>query len=115
LDSISGALAFAQDMVLSRLLIADWQAIAHTCEHNVNENSQCANRKQRQHDYAPRQKVLKKVHDPTRLGVRMEGPYTIDTECVNVNVYITIILREGVTEGINIRAAVLLTLFCMPL
>ncbi len=45
-----GALAFAWDMFLSVPLIADWQAIARTCEHHVNENLQCANRKQRQFD-----------------------------------------------------------------
>jgi hypothetical protein len=43
LGSTPGALAFAQD--LNMPLIADWQAITHTHEHHVNENSQCANRK----------------------------------------------------------------------
>jgi hypothetical protein len=78
LQSTPGALAFAQDMFLNMPLIADWQAIAHTCEHHVNENLRPTNRKQRQFDYAPGQQVLKKVHNPTELGVRMEGPYTIE-------------------------------------
>jgi hypothetical protein len=47
LGSTPGALAFARDMFLNVLLIADWQAIARTCEHHVNENSQCSNRKRR--------------------------------------------------------------------
>ncbi len=38
LGSTLGALAFAQDMFLNVLLIADWQAIARTQEHHVNEN-----------------------------------------------------------------------------
>jgi hypothetical protein len=38
LGSTLGALAFAQDMFLNVQLIADWQAILHTCEHHVNEN-----------------------------------------------------------------------------
>jgi hypothetical protein len=38
LGSTPGALAFAQDMFLKVPLIADWQAIARTCEHHVNEN-----------------------------------------------------------------------------
>jgi hypothetical protein len=50
LGSTPGVLAFAQDMFLNVLLIADWQAIAQTCEHHVNENLRCANRKQRQFD-----------------------------------------------------------------
>jgi hypothetical protein len=38
LGSTPGALAFARDMILNVPLIADWQAIARTCEHHVNEN-----------------------------------------------------------------------------
>ncbi len=87
-------------MFLNVLLIADWQAIARTHEHHVNENLQCANRKQRQYDYAPGQQVLKKVHNPTKLGVRTEGPDTI--ERVHINGNVTISLREGITERINI-------------
>jgi hypothetical protein len=60
-------------MFLNMPLIADWQAIARTCEHHVNENLQHANRKQRHFDYAPGQQVLKKMHNPTKLGVRTEG------------------------------------------
>jgi hypothetical protein len=37
LGSTPGALAFARDMFLNLPLIADWQAIACTCEHHVNE------------------------------------------------------------------------------
>jgi hypothetical protein len=80
-------------MFLDVLLIADWQAIARTCDHHVNENLQRANRKQRQYDYALGQQVLKIVHNPTKLGVRTEGPYTI--ERVHINGNLTIILREG--------------------
>ena len=36
--STPGELAFARDMFLNVLLIADWQAIARTHEHHVNEN-----------------------------------------------------------------------------
>ncbi len=38
LGSTPGALAFARDTFLNMPLIADWQAIAPTCEHHVNEN-----------------------------------------------------------------------------
>jgi hypothetical protein len=87
-------------MFLNVPLIADWQVIARTCEHHVNENLRRANRKQRQFDYALGQQVLKKVHNPTKLGVRTEGPYTI--ERIHVNGNLTILLREGITERINI-------------
>jgi hypothetical protein len=72
-------------MFLSMLLIADRQAIARTCEHHVTENLRRTTRKQRQFDYTPGQQVLKKVHDPTKLGVRTEGPYTIVRVHVNGN------------------------------
>jgi hypothetical protein len=93
-------LLFAQDMFLNMPLIANWQAIARTCEHHVNENLRRANRKQRQYDYSPGQQVLKKVHDPTKLGAKTEGPYTI--EPIHVNGNLTILLHEGTTECINI-------------
>jgi hypothetical protein len=88
-------------MFLNMPLIADWQAIARTCERHVNENLQCANMKQPQFDYTLGQQVLKKKYNPTKLGVRMEGPYTI--ERVHVNGNSTILLCEEITERINIR------------
>ncbi len=100
LGSTPGALAFLRDMFLNVPLIADWQAIARTCEHHVNENLRRANRKQRQYDYAPGQQLLKKVHNSTKLGVRTESPYTI--ERVHVNGNLTILLCERITERINI-------------
>jgi hypothetical protein len=92
LGSTPGAFAFAQDMFLNVPLTADWQAIARTCEHHVNENLQCANRKQHQFDYALGQQVLKKVHNPTKLEVRTEGPYT--SERIHINGNLTTLLCE---------------------
>jgi hypothetical protein len=73
LGSTPGALAFAQDIFLNVPLIADWQAIACSCEHHVNENLHRANRKRCHFDYALGQQVLKKKHNPTNLGVKTEG------------------------------------------
>jgi hypothetical protein len=98
LGSTLGALAFARDMFLNMPLIADWQAIACTREHHVNENLQCANKKRHQIDYAPGQQVLKKVHDPTKLGVKTEGPYTI--ECVHINGNLTILLHLSIPSSL---------------
>jgi transposase InsO family protein len=101
LGSTPGALAFSRDMFLNVPLIADWQAIARAREQHVNENLRRANKKRRQYDYAVGQRVLKKVPNPTTLGVRTEGPYPINR--VHVNGNLTIELRNGVTERINIR------------
>ena len=55
-------------------------------------------------DYAPGQQVLKLVHNPTRLGLRTTGPYTIDR--VHVNSNLTIKLRDSITERLNIRRVI---------
>jgi hypothetical protein len=104
LGSTPGALAFSRDMFLNIPLIADWKAITARREQHVNDNLRRANKKRRQYDYASGQKVLKKVHDPTKLGVRTSGPYTI--ERVHVNGTLSIELRPGVTERINIRRVI---------
>ena len=57
--------------------------------------------KRRRYDYVQGQEVLKKIHDPTKLGERTEGPYTITR--VHVNGTVTIMLTNGLTERINIR------------
>jgi hypothetical protein len=63
-------------MFFNMPLIADWQAIARSSEHHVNENMWRANRKRRQYDYVVGQQDLKKVHNPTKLGVRTDDPFT---------------------------------------
>jgi hypothetical protein len=99
LGSMPGALAFSRKF-LNVPLIADWHTIAQRREQYINDNLRRAIRKQRQYDYAPGQKVLKKVHDQAKLGVRTTGPYNI--EHTHVNGMLTIELRLGITERINI-------------
>jgi hypothetical protein len=95
LGSAPGSLAFARDMFLNVPLVADWQMIARKREQHVNENLRRANQKRRQYDYATGEQVPKKVHNPTSLGVRTNGPYTI--ERVHVNGTLTIKLRLNVS------------------
>ena len=91
-------------MFLNIPFIADWNTITQKREQLVNENLRRANRKRRRFDYAPNQKVLKKLHDPTKLGQRTSVQYNI--EQVHVNGTITIELRQGVTEQINVRRVI---------
>jgi len=100
LGSTPGALALSRDMFLNVPLVADSQTIAQNREQFINENLSRANTRRRQYDYAPNQQVLKKVHDPTKLRVRTTGPFTILR--VHVNGTITLQLRPGVTDRINI-------------
>ena len=101
LGSSPGSLVFNRDMFLNIPLIADWQMLTKKREHLVNENLRRENLKRRKYDYEVNQKVLKKLHKPTKLGERHEGPYNV--ERVHVNGNVTIQLRPGVTERINIR------------
>ena len=48
--------------------------------------------------------MLKKVHDPTKLGIRTQGPYKIIQ--VHTNGTLTMELRPGITERINIRRVI---------
>ena len=101
LGSSPGALVFNRDMFLNIPLMADWQMLTKKREHLVNENLRRANLKRRLFDYKVNQKVLKKLHQPTKIGEWFEGPYNL--EQVHVNGTVTMQLCPGVTERINIR------------
>ncbi len=68
LGSSPGNLVFNRDMFLNILLIADWHAITQKHEHLINENLMHENCKQKDYDYVPNQKVLKKRHKTCKLG-----------------------------------------------
>jgi hypothetical protein len=101
LGSSPGNLVFNKDMFLNIPLIADWHAITQRPEHLIHENLMRENQKRRGHDYAPQQLLLKKKWKPKKLGKRTSGAYKI--EQVHVNGTVTIQLRPGLTERINIR------------
>jgi hypothetical protein len=88
-------------MLLNIPLIANWHAVTQRQEHLVNTNPMCENRKCRRHDYAIGDRVLKKRCEPTTLGPWTCGPYRVVQTLVNGTV--TIELRHGVTERINIK------------
>jgi hypothetical protein len=105
LGSTPGALAFGRDMLLNVPIVADWKAITRAREQKVNENLRRVNAKRsRSYDYEQRQKVLKLVHKPTKLGRRTFGPFTIKR--VHVNENLTMELRPGLRERINVRRVI---------
>ena len=104
LGSSPGSLVFNRDMYLNIPLLADWHAITTKREHVINTNLMRENKKRRRFDYQVNKKVLKKVHDPTKLGIRTEGPYKITR--VHTNGTLTMELRPGITERINIRRVI---------
>ena len=101
LGSSPGSIVFSRDMFLNIPLVADWHMLTKRREHLINYNLMRENKKRRRWDYEPGQKVLKKIHDPTKLGKRHKGPFKILK--THVNETVTIELRNDVTERINIR------------
>jgi transposase InsO family protein len=101
LQATPGSLAFGRDMFLDVPYVADWQLIQQRRQQLVDEARRRINLKRRSYDYVVGQQVLKNIHAPTKLGLRKEGPYTITQ--VHTNGNITMELRPGVTERINIR------------
>ena len=99
--SSPGSLVFNRDMFLNIPLIANWHAINKQREHLINTNLMRENRKRPRHDYAVNNRVLKKCHNPTKLGTHTSALYKIVQR--HVNGMVTIELRQGVTERINIR------------
>ncbi len=88
-------------MLLNIHSIADWHTITQRREDLIHEKLMRENRKRRGYDYAPQQMVLKKKWKPKNVGKRTSGPYKIVQ--VHVNGTVTIQLRPGLTERINIR------------
>jgi hypothetical protein len=86
-------------------LIADWHRITQRWEHLINENLIRENQKHHQYNYAPQQRVLKKKWKPHKLGKRTSRPYKVLQ--THVNGTLTIELRPGVSERLNIRRVIL--------
>lgn len=101
LGSSPGSLVFNRDMFLNIPLIADWHAITLKREHLIHENLLRENQKRRRYDYMPQQCVLKKRWKPRKLDERTSGPYRVVQ--THVNGTVTIELRPGVSERLNIR------------
>ena len=99
-----GTLSFIRYMLLNIPLIYNWQAIHKHRKHYINEKICRANLKRRQYNYDQGHKFLNKLHNPTKLGVRKIGPYTI--ELVHVNGTVTIEIRPGIIEHINIQQVI---------
>ena len=99
LGSSPGSLVFNRDMFLNLPLIADWHAINQKQEHLIPENLLCENQKRRR--YVPQKRVLKKLWRPRKLDKRISGLYRVVK--THVNGTITIELRPGVSERLNIR------------
>ena len=101
LSSSPGSLVFNRDMFLNIPLIANWHAITLRREHLIHENLLRENQKRRRYDYMPQQRVLKKRWKPRKLHKRSSGPYRVVQ--THVNGTVTIKLRPGVSERLNIQ------------
>ena len=104
LGSSPGSLVFGRDIFLNIPLVADWHMITKRREQVINANLKRENKRRQRWDYEPGQKILKKLHDPTKLGIQKMGPYEIKK--THTNGTVTIQLLPDVTERINIRRIV---------
>ncbi len=105
MGSSPGSLVFNRDMFLNLPLIADWHAIAQKREHIIHENLMQQNQKRGRYDYLPEQHLLKKHWKARKLDERTSGPYRVLQTQVNSTV--TIELRPGVSERLNIWRVIL--------
>ncbi len=105
LGSSPGSLVFNRDMFLNIPLIADWHAITQKRELLIHENLTQKNQKRRWYNYLPGQRVLKKRWKLRKLDARTSGPYRVLQ--THVNGTITIELRAGVSERLNIWRVIL--------
>ncbi len=104
LGSSPGSLTYNRDMFLNIPLIADWRAITQRREHVINENLIRENQKQHHYSYVPQQRILKMKWSPHKLSKCTSGPYQILQ--THVNGTLTVELRPGVSERINIRRVI---------
>ena len=88
-------------MFLDVPYVADLLAVRERRQLRVDDNLRRVNAKRTSHDYQVGDHVLKKRHEWSKLGERWDGPYVIKRAHVNGNV--TMQLRTGVTERLNIR------------
>jgi hypothetical protein len=105
LGSSLWSLTFNRDMFLNIPWIAYWHhTITQRQKYLINENLIRENQKHCQYDYAPQQRVLKKKWKPCQLGKRTSGPYRVLK--THVNGTLTIELRPGISERLNIRRVI---------
>ena len=88
-------------MFLNVPLMADFYALRERRERLIDETARRANLKRRPFDYVIGHQVWKKLYKPTKLGLHASGPHNIIQ--VHTNGTLTIQIRPGVTERINIR------------
>jgi len=96
-----GALAFRRDMLHNIPVSVDLAAIQQRRQVKVDADLLRINSKRYSHDYKIGERVLKLIHDPIKLEDRWEGPYPVTRVHSNGNV--TMELRPGILERINIR------------
>ena len=88
-------------MLLNVPLLVDMIGICARRQVKIDRDLIRANARRTAFDYRHGETVLKKVQDPRKLEHRWDGPYPI--ERVHVNGNVSIALKPGVLERINIQ------------
>ena len=101
LHTAPGSIVYNRDLLLNIPFIADLPKLQQNRQQVVDSNLQQANLRRHDYDYTIGGQVLIKTVDPNKLQEQYHGPYPIRQVHANGNV--TIQLRPGITERINIR------------
>ena len=96
-----GAAVFGRDMLLNLPVVVHFDRINQRRQAIADRNNALENRRRRHKNYNIGDEVLILAHNPTKMGARANGPFTITQ--VHVNGTVTIQRRPNVFERINIR------------
>ena len=88
-------------MLLPIPIIADLHRIRQNRQAAIDKNNAIENRKRINHDYCVGDQMMIIVKDPTALGERGKGPFTITQ--IHANGTVTFLRNSEVFERINIR------------
>ncbi len=95
-----GSLVFQRDMMMDLPFVAVLHTLRNKRQELIDYNLRRENYKRRSSDSQPGQWVLELVANPTKLGLRTQGPYRV--ERVHCNGTLTIRRTENMVDRLNI-------------
>jgi len=96
-----GAIVFRRDMLMDVPYVANFLLLRDKRQALIDYNLRRENNRRRTFDYAPGQQVLELLPHPTKLGLRVKGPFRI--EQVHANGTLTIRRGPHLVDRLNIR------------
>ena len=101
LNVAPGAVVFNRDMLLNVPLLIDLDKLNERRYEIAERNNLIENKRRTYHNYTAGDEIMVAAYQPTKMGARWLGPFTIIQ--VHVNGTVTFQRKPNVTERINIR------------